>query len=112
MSQSLTTTISLDDIRTITREIEPVDGDGRFRNVGEGLNLQSRRYPNAISTARTVTIIATLTGSSVVSSFSTGLLTVCLPHMAKDLGLPASLLLWYDVLDTLATYKKELLHTI
>lgn len=48
-----------------------------------------------LSKGRTVTIIATLTGTTVVSSFSTGLLTVGLPRMALDLNLPPNLLLWY-----------------
>lgn len=48
-----------------------------------------------LSKGRTVTIIATLTGTTVVSSFSTGLLTVGLPRMAPDLNLPPNLLLWY-----------------
>ena len=47
-----------------------------------------------LSKGRTITIIATLTGTTVVSSFSNGLLTVGLPRMAPDLNLPANLLLW------------------
>ena len=49
---------------------------------------------NDLSTARAALTIATLTGITLVSSFSTGLLTVGLPRMAKDVDLPASLLLW------------------
>ena len=48
-----------------------------------------------LSKGRTVAVIATLTGITTVSSFSTGLLTVGLPTMALDLNLASNLLLWY-----------------
>ena len=47
-----------------------------------------------LSKTRTAVIIATLTGTTIVSSFSNGLLTVGLPRMAKDVNLAANLLLW------------------
>ena len=47
-----------------------------------------------LSTLRAAVIIATLTGTTILSSFSNGLMTVGLPRIAKDIGLPSNLLLW------------------
>jgi hypothetical protein len=47
-----------------------------------------------VSRARTVLIIGTLTGITFVGSMSTGLLTVSLPRIARDLNLAPNLLLW------------------
>ncbi|KAI4258845.1 MAG: hypothetical protein LQ352_001056 [Teloschistes flavicans] len=47
-----------------------------------------------ISGGRTAVIIGLLFGTTIVGSFSTGLLTVGLPHMASDLKLADNLLLW------------------
>jgi hypothetical protein len=58
-------------------------GDGSSANQ----NLQ-------LSRARAVILIATLTGITFVGSMSGGLLTVGLPSIATDLGLPDNLLLW------------------
>ena len=93
MSQTLTSTIALDAIRPFTEERraitvgEPPSSDGGFR-------LGPYEGPSPMSKTRTVVIIALLTGTTLVSSFSTGLLTVGLPSMAQDLDLPANLLLW------------------
>lgn len=98
MSQTLTNTIPLDTIRPVTGENASVDEYGHSRIIGEGFSLRSEEGSNAISKTRTVAIIAILTGTTLVSSYSTGLLTVCLPRMARDLSLPTNLLLWYDTL--------------
>ena len=47
-----------------------------------------------LSLVRAVIVIGTLTGITVASSMGSGLLTVGLPRMAKDLDLPNHLLLW------------------
>ena len=52
------------------------------------------RETREISKGKTFGLFATLTGTTAVASFSTGLLTVCLPGMAKELHLPNNLLLW------------------
>lgn len=93
MSQTLTTELSLDAIRPITRDV--ADGDRHTWTVDGGFSLRPQEAPGATSKNRTIAIIAILTGTTLVSSFSTGLLTVGLPRMARDLNLPANLLLWY-----------------
>ena len=49
-----------------------------------------------LSNRRTITIIATLTGLNFLSSLSTGLLTIGLPQIAVEVGLPGYLLSWYE----------------
>lgn len=44
--------------------------------------------------SRTIILIAALTGIDFVSSVSDGLVTIGLPQMGVDIGLPANLLLW------------------
>lgn len=48
-----------------------------------------------LSLLRLGTIAAAITGVLVASSMTTGLITVALPTMAKDLEIPEHLLLWY-----------------
>ena len=54
-------------------------------------------HDNAVSLSkwRTVVIISGLAGTTFASSMSFGILTVSLPRIAADLGLPDYLLLWY-----------------
>ena len=93
---------------TITLEtLAPITSPGAaaaVNHVSDSPNLQLQQEldqqlsadgSRELSKGRTITIIATLTGTTVVSSFSTGLLTVGLPKMAPDLDLPPNLLLWY-----------------
>ena len=86
MSLTMTAEVSLDSIRPLsTREEAPNQTDqDPLQNVAT----------QDLSIARTAVVIATLTGTTVVSSFSNGLLTIGLPRMAKDVNLPANLLLW------------------
>lgn len=48
----------------------------------------------ALSRTRAVILITTLTGITFVGSMSSGLLTIGLPWIARDLHLPDNLLLW------------------
>lgn len=50
--------------------------------------------PHYLPKGRTIIVIATLAGVTLVSSLSTGLLTVGIPRMALDVNLPEHLLLW------------------
>lgn len=86
MSLTVTTEVSLASLRPISSQDEaPRQTDQEpFQNVAA----------TELSAARTAVVIATLTGTTVVSSFSNGLLTIGLPRMAKDVNLPANLLLW------------------
>jgi hypothetical protein len=43
---------------------------------------------------RIIIVIAVLTGLNLLSSLSNGFITVGLPRMASDLGLPQNLLVW------------------
>ena len=51
--------------------------------------------PQFLPHGRSVIVIVALTSINFLSSMSTGLLTVGLPHMAVEVNLPARLLLWY-----------------
>ncbi|KAI4184278.1 MAG: hypothetical protein L6R41_004849 [Letrouitia leprolyta] len=86
MSQTATCEVELDAIRPAPRRDEP------------SLRLEPTSVQDVdtaeFSRIRTAVIIATLTGITTVSSFSSGLLTVALPRMAKDVNLAPNLLLW------------------
>ena len=90
MSQTLTTEVHLGPMRSVVleeeRDIAPVNSQDQSLNVGV--------IPDPLSKIRTVALIGILTGVTIVSSFSTGLLTVGLPRMAPDLDMPSNLLLW------------------
>jgi hypothetical protein len=47
------------------------------------------------SSAKAAWVISILTGITFVGSMSTGLVTIALPTIARDLKLPSHLLLWY-----------------
>ena len=87
MSQTTITESSLDIPR-------PILGNEQQSSGEADLILHVDNGSVEMSTTRTVVIIATLTGTTIVSSFSNGLLTVGLPRMAKDVNLAANLLLW------------------
>lgn len=92
MSQTTTYEVELDSIRPVAaRRDEPL------------LNLEPVILPptqdvvvetTELSKTRAAVVIATLAGTMFVSSFSSGLLTVALPRMAKDVDLAPNLLLW------------------
>ncbi|KAL8687547.1 MAG: hypothetical protein Q9218_006316 [Villophora microphyllina] len=98
----MTGTISLE-------SLAPINTSGN--NVGNARDDTARSYPSPgihhsrneqvssndvreISKGRTAIVIAVLFGTTIVGSFSTGLLTVGLPRMAADLELADNLLLW------------------
>ena len=94
-----TSTITVETLAPISSNRVPICGN----DVPDSPNIQLQQElgqqlttedSGELSKGRAVTIIATLTGTTVVSSFSTGLLTVGLPKMALDLNLPPNLLLW------------------
>ena len=86
MSLTVTAEVSLDSLPPLSTQHEAASQTDQvpLQNVAAG----------ELSVARTAIVIATLTGTTVVSSFSNGLLTIGLPRMAKDINLPANLLLW------------------
>lgn len=51
------------------------------------------------SSAKAASIIGILTGTTFVGSIGTGLVTIALPAIARDLALPAHLLLWLVTTD-------------
>lgn len=87
MSQTTTTEVNLDIIRPVSKE-----NDQTLAQANQPLPIQV--FPAGLSKVRSVVIIATLTGTTVVSSFSNSLLSIVLPRMAKDVDLPVNLLLW------------------
>lgn len=92
MAHASTTTISLEPLAPGINIVPVIAGGERDHGLHEGLDVYSAAQ---LSKGRTVTVIGTLTGITLVSSFSTGLLTVGLPRMASDLALAKNLLLWY-----------------
>jgi hypothetical protein len=63
------------------------------REYGSTENISDDQRTN-LSRTRAVILITTLTGITFVGSMSSGLLTIGLPWIAADLGLPENLLLW------------------
>ena len=55
---------------------------------------EASRTQKFLPKSRAVIVIATLSGVSLLSSVSTGILTIGLPRMAIDVGLEEHLLLW------------------
>lgn len=58
------------------------------------LSTAAERPAHVLSKQRTIIAIATLSAVSFLSSLSTGLLTIGLPRMAVDIGLPDYLIAW------------------
>ena len=54
-------------------------------------------YPQ-LSRWKTFTIISTVTGITVLNSMQTGIVTVGLPTIGRDLGLSQNLILWYGLI--------------
>lgn len=86
-----------------TISLEALDDAGRISLEGcqtpvsqQGSEVQATHSAQTqeLSRARASILVTTLTGLTFVGSMSGGLLTVCLPGIAKDLNLPDSLLLW------------------
>lgn len=49
-----------------------------------------------ISKGKTVVVISSVTCITGISSLLAGVVTVCIPAMAKDVNLEGNLLLWYE----------------
>lgn len=62
--------------------------------VASMLPTAVERPAHALSKQRTITTIATLSAVCFLSSLSTGLLTIGLPRMAVEIGLPDYLIAW------------------
>jgi hypothetical protein len=71
----------------------PMEAPGRIE-VTSMLPTVVERPAHVLSKERTMIAIATLSAVSFLSSLSTGLLTIGLPRMAKDIELPDYLLAW------------------
>ncbi|KAL7917537.1 MFS general substrate transporter [Trichoderma austrokoningii] len=67
------------------------------------LSTAAERPAHVLSKQRTIIAIATLSAVSFSSSVSTGLLTIGLPRMAVDIGLPNYLIAWPSSVYTLAS---------
>ncbi len=69
--------------------------DGSSSRDEEGQVLtETVTYP-VLSRWKTVTIISTVSGITVLNSMQNGIVTVGLPTIGRDLGLNPSLILWY-----------------
>lgn len=49
-----------------------------------------------ISKGKTVVVISSVTCITGINSLLAGVVTVCIPAMAKDVNLEGNLLLWYE----------------
>ncbi len=96
--------ISLETIAPITTNLAAVSHDDdapRSPSAQLQVELDQQVATDSdaqLSNGKTVAVIGTISGITMVSSFSTGLLTVGLPRMAQDLNLASNLLLWYVTL--------------
>ena len=61
----------------------------------ESPSTTTEMEPKPMERGTTAIIFATVTGVTGISSLMSGMVTVVLPKMAKDLDLSDSLLLWY-----------------
>lgn len=103
MAQIMTETISLENIapiNTVSNNIGITRDDAtRSHSINHfRLELSEQAISSdamKISRGRAAVIIGLLFGTTIVGSFSTGLLTVGLPRMAEDLKLADNILLWY-----------------
>lgn len=60
----------------------------------EATPMLVERPAHVLSKKQTIVAIATLSAVSFLSSLSTGLLTISLPRMAVEIGLPDYLIAW------------------
>ncbi|KAL8627104.1 hypothetical protein Q9189_007190 [Teloschistes chrysophthalmus] len=108
MAQTMIERISLDSIapiNTISNNIGLTRDDTARSHSSTRFHLELgeqaiSRDAMEISRGRAAVIIGLLFGTTIVGSFSTGLLTVGLPRMAADLKLADNLLLWYGRITT------------
>ena len=106
MSATIATTTELD---VVTREASIVPSSENAEQVSvhvkgaEHLLESSSPEPlqDALSRRRSAAIIVTIASINALKTCEAGILTVALPRMGKDLGLPRELLLWYEVSNTL-----------
>ena len=88
-----TTTIELN---PISRQDEPpsnpiLENDGS----SDSQAVLSETVVEGISKGRSAVIIVTVAGVNFLNTLGSGILTVALPQMARDLSLSRELLLWY-----------------
>jgi hypothetical protein len=77
--------------------ISPPSLNGSIRHTATQFSLENAAVNPPVperSLVQTILLIATLTGITLASSISTGLLTIGLPRIATDLQLADNLLLW------------------
>ncbi|KAJ5728191.1 hypothetical protein N7493_004521 [Penicillium malachiteum] len=83
--------------QTMSLELEVHDTSSRITLQGSQMSASDQeseiRDAEELSRVRAFILVATLSGITFVGSMSGGLLTVCLPGIAKDLNLPDNLLL-------------------
>ncbi|KAJ6021458.1 hypothetical protein N7540_006962 [Penicillium herquei] len=92
--------------QTISLELEVQNSSSHITLEGSQISASEQeseiRDAEDLSRVRAFILVATLTGITFVGSMSGGLLTVCLPGIAKDLNLPDNLLLWPSSVYSLA----------
>lgn len=82
----------------VPKAVLHLDGDQSSTQIlnADAMTEAVNGAPIRISRSRATVIITILTGVSFLNTMGSGLLTVGLPRIASDLGLPENLLLWYD----------------
>jgi hypothetical protein len=91
-STNLTTTAPTE--IELSRRSQCQDNDLSSRDEEGQILTDTVTYP-VLSRWKTVTIISTVSGITVLNSMQNGIVTVGLPTIGRDLGLNPSLILWY-----------------
>jgi hypothetical protein len=97
---SATTTIELVSHNSPTFSLiapEPLTRSPRYLIAESDESTENNN--TALSTRRAVLIVVTAAGVNFLNTLSSGILTVALPTIAKDLNLSIELLLWWVNLD-------------
>lgn len=87
---STTTTVELREAYSLNTTNRP-----EITNTDSTLHEESSApTPKVENRGTTALIISTITGVTTISSLLSGLVTIALPAIAKDLEIPQALLLW------------------
>jgi MFS family permease len=89
--------IPLENAVTVEEKVDEVESSAlssEIRTIPQQKDPDSEGHNNAISLAQSVVIVAVLSGVSFLNTMGSGILTVALPRISKDLDLEDSLFFW------------------
>lgn len=93
MAEIVLPELTREDASRTHRDEYQSDLDVNHLNTDRPLPLVPNR--NGVPVWKLVNIVLAVSGISFLGSFTTGLLTIALPQIAQDTGLPKDLMLWY-----------------